>query len=77
MSFKINYKGTNCRGTTFKYVCNFCVWEQEEMHAASEEPAIECKCCGRSMSKKITSPAFDADHHESMKSHNLGGNGDA
>ena len=72
MSFKINYKGTNCRGTTFLYVCGKCGHEHEEVHTAEAEPLVTCPECSYSMNKKPTVPAFDADHHDSMKYHNLG-----
>ena len=72
MDIKINYKGTSCRGTLFLYMCNFCAWEQEETHKAAEDPAIVCKCCGRSMRKKPTATTMDADLHDNGKSHNIG-----
>lgn len=76
MSFKINYKGTSCRGTKFLYICDSCAWEQEEVHAAADTPSVECCNCHIPMHKKPTAPAFDADHHESMKTQNLGWEGD-
>lgn len=74
--FKINYKGTSCRGTTYDYLCARCNHIQQEVHAAAEEPVITCAECSYSMHKKPGAPAFDADHHDSMKSHNLGWDGD-
>ena len=76
MSFKINYKGKNCRGCTFLYRCEE-GHEQEETHTAAEEPTVQCKECGKDMRKKPVAPAFDADHHNSMRSENLGREGDA
>lgn len=78
MGFKINYKGTACRGTTFLYICPVCAWEQEEVHPASEEPEIQCSGCQSSiLQKKPTAVNMDADHHDSMKFHNLGWDEDA
>jgi len=80
MSFSINYKGTSCRGTTFLYVCTTCQHEHEEQHAASEEPTVMCEAspekgkarCEGICVKKPTVPALDADHHDSMRSYNIG-----
>lgn len=72
MAIKINYKGTNCRGTLFLYKCAVCTHEQEATHPASEEPVVRCDKCGHCMDKKPTVPALDADHHDSMRSHNIG-----
>jgi len=74
MSFTINYKGTNCRGIAFDYLCPDCGAMHQVTHTAEEEPKVEClmaKCSGQ-CHKKPTAPAFDADHHDSMKSHNIG-----
>jgi len=71
MSFKINYKGTACRGTTFLYACS-CGHEQEQVHPAADTPCVECKKCTALMYKKPTAPAWDADLHDSMRSQNLG-----
>lgn len=76
MSFKINYKGTSCRGTLFAYVCAGCEHEQQVTHPAEEDREVTCPECCSTMHKKPTAPAFDADHHDSMKSHNLGWDGD-
>lgn len=71
MSFKINYKGTNCRGTLFEYVCD-CGESKEVTHPAAENPCVHCDECNLLMNKKPTVPALDADHHDSMRSHNIG-----
>lgn len=71
MSFKINYKGTDCRGTKYVYICEH-GHEQDETHKSSAAPVIKCKECGCIMHKKPTAPAFDADHHDSMRYMNLG-----
>lgn len=78
MSFNINYKGTSCRGTTFLYTCTTCAREHEEMHPASQEPTVDCHDleCGGICIKKPTVPALDADHHDSMLSHNIGWDSD-
>ena len=76
MPFKINYKGTSCRGTKFLYRCGKCKHEQEAVHPAREEPRVGCTKCHSTMNKKPVAPAFDADHHDSMKSWNLGWYGD-
>ena len=70
--FKINYKGTNCRGINYIYKCPGCQWEQDENHAAAATPEVTCGSCHGITVKKPMAPAFDADHHESMMSHNLG-----
>ncbi len=75
MSFKINYKGTSCRGTLFDYTCNNCGHEQQATHPASEDPVVCCDECCATMNKRPTAPSFDADHHDSMMSHNLGWDG--
>lgn len=72
MAIKVNYKGTSCRGTLFTYKCPVCCHEQDVSHPASEEPLVRCDKCNHCMNKKPTVPALDADHHDSMKSHNLG-----
>lgn len=72
MSFNINYKGTSCRGTLFLYKCNACTNTQEETHPAADEPVIQCSACGTDCTKKPTVPSLDADHHDSMLSHNIG-----
>jgi len=74
MDFTINYKGTNCRGTLYMYWCPRCEQEQEETHAAVESPTIVCSECGGSyhMHRKPVATSLDADHHDSMKSHNIG-----
>ena len=71
MTFKINYKGTSCRGTEFLYVCA-CANEQKSTHPAAEEPSVTCTSCGGIMKKKLTVTSLDADHHDSMRFHNLG-----
>lgn len=73
--FKINYKGTSCRGTVFLYRCD-CGHEQHEQHPAESTPCVHCAVCNLLMNKKPVAPAFDADHHDSMRSHNLGWDGD-
>ncbi len=75
MSFTINYKGTACRGTLFLYKCPVCTHEQEEVHAAVLSPQVQCIECCKVMHKKLIAPALDADLHESMLSHNIGGEG--
>ena len=72
MSFKINYKGTDCRGTTFLYYCGKCTHEQEETHPASEEPMVVCPECHYTMNKKPTAVNMDADYHDGCKAHNIG-----
>lgn len=69
---KVNYKGTACRGTAFIYICSICQWEQKETHPAKDEPRILCPNCNTTMQKKPTVPSLDADHHDSMLSHNIG-----
>ena len=76
MTFKINYKGTDCRGIKYTYICQGCGHEHDERHTASANPLIDCPECFGAMNKKPTAPAFDADHHDSMKSWNLGWEGD-
>lgn len=71
MSFTINYKGTDCRGTKFLYLCA-CGHEQEATHAARNAPLIQCEECNKGMSKKPTAPCLDADLHYSMHSSNIG-----
>jgi len=71
MSFKINYKGTPCRGTLFLYVCE-CGHEQDAVHPASEEPHVPCDECSRPMKKKLVAPALDADLHQRMLTQNIG-----
>lgn len=70
--FKINYKGTSCRGTTFLYICGKCNHEQEAVHSAEEDAIVACSKCQYRMHKKPTAVNMDADHHDSMKYHNLG-----
>jgi len=70
--FKINYKGTNCRGTTFLYICPVCCHEQEETHAASDEPNIRCNKCSHFSHKKPTAVNLDADQHQDSLSYNIG-----
>lgn len=70
--FKITYKGTDCRGTSFIYVCPVCGHEQNERHPAKDNPGIHCNKCQHFMDKKITAPALDADFHDGMLSHNIG-----
>lgn len=72
MTFRINYKGTSCRGTTFLYFCGKCGHEHEVVHPAREEPMVICEACHYTMNKKPTTVNMDADHHDSMKYHNLG-----
>ena len=76
MAIKINYKGTDCRGTTFLYLCGKCNHEQEEVHKASDDPLIVCTECQYSMNKKPTAINMDADHHDSCLYHNLGWSND-
>lgn len=73
-SFKINYKGTSCRGTTFLYRCTTCGNEHEERHPAAEEPTIECHNseCDGTCKKKPTLVNLDADFHDCSKAHNIG-----
>jgi hypothetical protein len=71
--FKINYKGTDCRGTLFLYICPSCAWEQEVTHPASKEHHEKCPSCQSfELVKKPTAPALDADYHDSCLSHNIG-----
>ncbi len=72
MGFKINYKGTSCRGTLFNYHCPVCGHEQEATHPASKNPPVHCDKCGHCMNKKMTVLHMDADLHENGKSHNIG-----
>ena len=72
MTFKINYKGTSCRGTMFLYQCGKCNHCEHVTHPASEDPMVVCPHCQYTMAKKPTAPAFDADMHDDMKSHNIG-----
>ena len=73
MTFKINYKGTSCRGTQFLYICTSCCFEHKETHPASEEPTVECgNRCGGMCAKKPTALNLDADLHDNSKSHNIG-----
>lgn len=74
MSFIINYKGTSCRGTMFRYICTTCHNEHTESHPAAEEPTVECHdlACDGICVKKPTLVSLDADHHDSMRSYNLG-----
>ena len=46
------------------------------MHPAAEEPTVDCHECDGICIKKPTIPALDADHHTSMKSHNIGWDSD-
>lgn len=73
MTFKISYKGTSCRGIKYIYICPSCEWEQIEVHGAEEEPEIHCTACGCRQYKKPAAPAFDADMHDAMLSHSIGG----
>lgn len=78
MSFKINYKGTNCRGTTFDYKCGKCDNIQQAVHAAAYDPIVVCEQCDSKCHKiTLTAPALDADLHDSMLSHNIGWDADA
>ncbi len=70
--FKINYKGTSCRGTTFLYYCGKCTHEVEVTHSASEDPTIVCTECLYTMNKKPTAVNLDADFHDCSKAHNIG-----
>jgi hypothetical protein len=77
MAFTINYKGTSCRGTLFIYLCGKCGHEQESVHPAREEPMVVCEKCCYAMNKKPVVFSLDADHHDSMRSHNIGWDEDA
>jgi hypothetical protein len=70
--FKINYKGTDCRGTLFLYRCPSCECEKEVTHPASEEHHEMCLCNRAELIKKPTVTALDADYHDGCKSHNIG-----
>ena len=72
MAFKINYKGTSCRGTLFLYACGKCAFEQEHVHAAADEPMVICEKCFYTMHKKPVVVTMDADLHDNGKSHNIG-----
>lgn len=70
--FKINYKGTSSRGTTYLYRCPVCCHEQEEVHPAADEPMVRCTECGHCMNKKPTIVNLDADFHQDCASYNIG-----
>lgn len=70
--FKINYKGTDCRGTTFLYRCPVCCHEQEATHPSSKNPPVRCDKCGHCMNKKPTVVNLDADQHQDSLSYNIG-----
>lgn len=72
MSFTINYKGTDSRGINYIYACPSCGHEQHECHGAQESPTVSCQSCETIINKKPACPSLDADHHESMLSHNIG-----
>ena len=72
MTIKINYKGTSSRGINYIYRCGRCGEEQAVTHPAIEEPIVACKSCDCECNKKPAAPALDADHHDSMRSHNIG-----
>lgn len=70
--FKINYKGTDCRGTLYVYRCPVCNHEQEATHSASKNPPVHCDKCGHCMNKKPTTVNLGADMHQDMLSYNIG-----
>lgn len=72
--FKINYKGTSCQGTTYDYKCTECGMLHQEQHPAKDTPKIHClgAHCDGECKKVITTFALDADHHDSMRSYNIG-----
>jgi|LGOV01.1.fsa_nt_gb DNA-directed RNA polymerase subunit RPC12/RpoP len=69
---KINYKGAPSQiGVLYTYICGACEEERDTRHGMQEQPEIICTC-GEAMHRKPAAPAFDADLHDSMKTHNLG-----
>ena len=72
MSFKINYKGTNCRGIRYEYKCTCGATKKVNM-TASDESRVHCNECHSTMYRIITSaPSLDADLHDSMLTRNIG-----
>jgi len=73
MAFKINYKGTSSQGTTYDYRCTKCSHDQRVQHPMQSVNITACEKCGFPCKKVILSaPSLDADHHDSMRFHNLG-----
>ena len=70
--FKINYKGTSSRGTTYWDRWPVCGHEHEEVHPAAEDPLVRCTDCGHCMNKKPTALNLDADQHMDSMSWNRG-----
>lgn len=75
MTFKINYTGDSSRGVIYDYKCSTCGEEHQEIHGMMEEPKIKCsvkKCKGICYKVILKAPSLDADHHDSMRSYNIG-----
>jgi len=73
MEFTIHHRGDSSRGTAYTYQCTSCNTIHSETHPMMDDPVIKCPVCG-AVSKKVilTAPSLGADHHDSMKSENIG-----